>query len=449
IRITGYGTTGAPAPLEWSLVQKTHTGPFVTSAITTVQYQTDTTGGNSGSPIVDETTGLAIGIHTHGGCFGDGSGANSGTAIDHPDLQLALENPTGVCIPPQALAFEFPDGLPELISPFNGSIRVNVLPTEFGSPQPGTGVLVVSTTVGGGISPPGEELPMEEIAPNQYRANFPEMTCGAKIDYHFKAETATGEVVSLPFNAPANTFEADAATELDAAFRDTFETDSGWTVLNSAGLTAGAWERGVPVGGGDRGDPPADADRSGQCYLTMNLDGDSDVDNGSTTLISPVLDATEGDAHIVYSTWFSNVFGNAPFSDVMTVEVSPDGGGSWVLLETIGPTGAQVSGDWFDKSFRIADFITPTDQFMIRFTAEDAGDGSVVEAGVDDVRINRTALGLLCLCSEDLDGNGSVGSSDLLAVLAGWGTPSGDINGDGTTGSTDLLALLAAWGPCP
>ena len=37
-------------------------------------------GGNSGSPIFHEETGLAIGIHTHGGCSAKG-GANTGTKI--------------------------------------------------------------------------------------------------------------------------------------------------------------------------------------------------------------------------------------------------------------------------------------------------------------------------------------------------------------------------------
>jgi hypothetical protein len=51
-------------------------------------------------------------------------------------------------------------------------------------------------------------------------------------------------------------------------------------------------------------------------------------------------------------------------------------------------------------------------------------------------------------CPADLDGDGSVGIQDFLALLGSWGTPGGDIDGDGVTGIQDLLALLAAWSGC-
>lgn len=50
---------------------------------------------------------------------------------------------------------------------------------------------------------------------------------------------------------------------------------------------------------------------------------------------------------------------------------------------------------------------------------------------------------------EDLDGDGSVGASDLAVLLASWGPCAGcaaDIDGDGIVGSTDLARLLGAWG---
>ena len=55
-------------------------------------------------------------------------------------------------------------------------------------------------------------------------------------------------------------------------------------------------------------------------------------------------------------------------------------------------------------------------------------------------------------CPWDIDDTGSVGLSDLLALLASWGPCEGcpaDFDGDGTIGLSDLLALLANWGPCP
>ncbi|QDV89039.1 Fibronectin type III domain protein [Phycisphaerae bacterium RAS2] len=96
IRITGNGGVSAPVSPTWNYVQKTHVGPYVSLTGNTVRYATDTTGGNSGSPIIDETTGLAIGIHTHAGC-NSGGGSNQGTAIQHSGLQNALANPQGVC----------------------------------------------------------------------------------------------------------------------------------------------------------------------------------------------------------------------------------------------------------------------------------------------------------------------------------------------------------------
>jgi V8-like Glu-specific endopeptidase len=88
IRITGYGT-GGQLP-EWNQAQKTHVGPLNLVRTTSLCYVTDTTGGNSGSPIIHENTGKAVGIHTHGGCTTSGSGCNSGTRIDRSDLTSAI-----------------------------------------------------------------------------------------------------------------------------------------------------------------------------------------------------------------------------------------------------------------------------------------------------------------------------------------------------------------------
>ncbi len=88
IRITGYGSVSSPVSPTWQLVQKTHVGPLANIGATSLGYATDTTGGNSGSPVIHENSGNSIGIHTHGGC--NSQGWNSGTRIDRSDIQNAL-----------------------------------------------------------------------------------------------------------------------------------------------------------------------------------------------------------------------------------------------------------------------------------------------------------------------------------------------------------------------
>ena len=49
----------------------------------------------------------------------------------------------------------------------------------------------------------------------------------------------------------------------------------------------------------------------------------------------------------------------------------------------------------------------------------------------------------------DLDGDGTVGSGDLVILLAAWGPCDAcpeDLDGDGTVDFGDLLQLLQAWG---
>ena len=98
IRITGCGSTSSPVSPTWYLVQKTHTGPYFDLSGDVIQYTVDTTGGNSGSPVILEGSNNAIGIHTNAGC--NSVGGNQGCASTNADLQVALANPLGICAGP-------------------------------------------------------------------------------------------------------------------------------------------------------------------------------------------------------------------------------------------------------------------------------------------------------------------------------------------------------------
>jgi V8-like Glu-specific endopeptidase len=95
IRITGFGVDAGPA----NQTNQTHTGPFESISGTMIRYQTDTTGGNSGSPVIRNSDGATLGIHTNAGCFDSGGGvggANHGTTLANTGVMQAIANPLGI-----------------------------------------------------------------------------------------------------------------------------------------------------------------------------------------------------------------------------------------------------------------------------------------------------------------------------------------------------------------
>jgi hypothetical protein len=78
----------------------------------------------------------------------------------------------------------------------------------------------------------------------------------------------------------------------------------------------------------------------------------------------------------------------------------------------------------------------------------------VILADSDETLITGIAAspGAPAPCPADLDGDGEVGVTDFLDLLAAWGPNPGhpaDLDGDGIVGVTDFLTLLADWGSCP
>lgn len=195
------------------------------------------------------------------------------------------------------------------------------------------------------------------------------------------APVGGGAPIFSPANAPTSThvFTPTAV----ATFGDDFESDLGWTVTNNAALTDGVWVRGVPIGGGTRGDPVTDGDGSGQCYLTDNTAGNSDVDGGQTILTSPVFNlASTPEARMSWLMWYDNVFGSNPASDTFDIQIT-NNGSTWVTIEQYN----QSVDLWVSRLIRVADFVTPTATVRIRFIAQDPNPGAVVEAGIDAFQV--------------------------------------------------------------
>ncbi|MEE9554675.1 MAG: IPTL-CTERM sorting domain-containing protein [candidate division Zixibacteria bacterium] len=309
------------------------------------------------------------------------------------------------------LEFEYPEGIPETLTPgLSTSFDVNINGIRGGLPISGSGQLHYS--INGGEF---YDVFMDEYEANNYQAVLPAIDCGSIIEFYITATEFSAGVISDPPDAPASTFRAVPITDITEVFSDDFETDLGWTVIDSGGLVDGTWNRGVPAGGGDRGDPPTDYDGSGYCYLTDNVYGNSDVDDGYTFLISPAFNLEGVEATISYALWYTNIFGDNPNNDLFKVYVSNDNGANWVLAETIGPV---TQPGWTEHSISVNDFVAPSNQTKVRFEASDLGGGSVVEAGIDAFSIEA----IECDTAQDIPTLSEWGMLLMALLLLAVGT---------------------------
>ncbi|MDX2117252.1 MAG: GC-type dockerin domain-anchored protein [Planctomycetota bacterium] len=340
----------------------------------------------------------------------------------------------GVPVPKPSLTASFVGDQPSIITPNLPKIVTISSPTSAG-----TAMALVYRVNGGSYT----TLAMTESPSGTFSAALPATACPGTINYYIQ-RTSGSCAAYLPAAAPTTVYTASVAGSSATPISDTFQSNLGWTVSNTTGLTAGAWARGIPANG-NRGDPTADYDGSGQCYVTQNVAGDSDVDGGGTYLISPTFNASGGDAYVSYARWYSNNFGGAPETDTFVVEISNNNGSTWTNLETVGPSGTEVRGGWFYKTFRIADKIAPSSTMKVRFLAQDLGTGSVVEAGVDAFKVDV----LTCPppCAADFNNDGFLDFTDFDAFVAAFevGAPSGDFNNDGFIDFTDFDAYVAAF----
>jgi hypothetical protein len=235
-----------------------------------------------------------------------------------------------------------------------------------------------------------QQTPMNEIAdPAIYWGGIPNLGAGTAVDWYIEAKDTQDHVVRYPSNAPTGFFSFVVATSITTLFADNFESNLGWTVANTS-LTSGAWVRADPVGtvlNGMAANPEFDsADPGAQCMFTGQgavggAVGAADVDGGPTVLTSPLFALAGADAFIDYRRWYFNDDGD----DSFVVQVSNNGGASWVTVETV----MGIANSWVDRSFRVGAFVSPTNSVLVRFSATDNPNNSVTEAGVDSFVVRK------------------------------------------------------------
>jgi len=280
------------------------------------------------------------------------------------------------------LRFAFPEGKPDGLLPPGAEIPVVVEITDgYETYVPGTGMLHYRYDPAGGFT----DVTLSSLGNDLYGALLPAPAAGDEPEYYFGALGSGGTTVYSPSGAPAAVYTFDVGIAY-TVLHDDCETDPGWTVEN-INLTTGAWERCVPnYTTGDQVAPLEDnpAGTGTYCWVTGNGPpggsySDYDIDGGPTRLISPTIDLSAGDARISAYNWYYSRDGDDPYE----IDVSNDNGTTWTNVYSSNSS----LGDWTEISFTVSDHVTPTAQVKVRFCAQDQPNNDIVEAGMDDFRV--------------------------------------------------------------
>ena len=280
------------------------------------------------------------------------------------------------------------------------------------------------------IRPPSDCTPPQTAAPLW---KLPWSTGGLNYEGVLDGNTATSTISWFVTASLTNgVTETTTTTTLQVADNlsqivDDFETGlvGGWSVVTDASVTAGAWELANPNGtvSGGIQSQPEDPASGNFCWITGNgavgVAGSADLDGGPTHLISPSLNLAGTDATIRFNLWYANIESDPSQLDDFVVSVSNDGGATWNTALVVG--GALGTGSaWQNFEFTVSDIVTPSANIQVRFTASDAPNNSLCEAGVDDFTIEEASCngtGAVTFQRGDVNLDGSRDIGDPVSML--------------------------------
>ncbi|MFM7807139.1 MAG: hypothetical protein ACKPEA_04310, partial [Planctomycetota bacterium] len=273
---------------------------------------------------------------------------------------------------------------------------------------------------------------------NNYKATFPAATCNATLQFYIEAKTTTNSSVYSPSSAPASVYTTNALSpggSVTVANETLDSTDGGFVVTGTPAPGSGGWQWAVPSGRGCNA-----PNTTSKCYITGNPAPSggfcNDLDGGPTVLTTPTYDLSGVAAAEVNFQTFYLVTPTGNTSDPLVAKVSNNGGSTWVTLDSY-----TTSGSWTNRTINVGDFVTLTSNMKFRFEAADTGTDNSLVCGIDNFSLNTISCGI----EGDLDGDGSVGASDIAVLLLDYGPCPGcpsDLDGSGTVDSGDVAFLL-------
>ncbi len=171
-------------------------------------------------------------------------------------------------------------------------------------------------------------------------------------------------------------------------FSDDFETDKGWRVnpFDTDTAIRGQWERGNPEATSSNGPKQLGTTVSGvNDLVTGRLAGTSvgshDIDRGITSIQSPIINLpSTGNINLSFHYYFAYV--NSSSDDLFRVKVV---GNTTSTVFEKRASSDNVDGSWTPVSVSLNAFAGQAIRILIE--AADLGRGSIVEAGIDDIKV--------------------------------------------------------------
>ena len=176
-------------------------------------------------------------------------------------------------------------------------------------------------------------------------------------------------------------------------FADDFESAAGGWTTNPDGTdtaTTGAWQRGDPAATSSGVALQLGTTTSGANDLVTGATagasaGENDVDGGTTSIRSGVIALPATGTLTLSAQWYLAHLNNATSADLFRISVV-SGTTTTQVFQQLG-SAANRAGAWGTASVNLTPFAGQSVRILIQ--AADAGTASLVEAGVDDLRITQ------------------------------------------------------------
>ena len=179
----------------------------------------------------------------------------------------------------------------------------------------------------------------------------------------------------------------------------------------------------------------------GQTWTTLELDDEliTPTCMASIVLFNDTNDGFSTSRLLYAGPWTTNSRSNG------SVAMSYDGGETWPRVTTVVPGGFAYSQlAVLDPCEDIGLLYEASGYTTIRFLRLSL---DALTDGEESNKFEEPCIGMNC--PADLDGDGSVGGSDMGLLLSQWGGDgTADFDGDGIVAGADVGLLLASWGPC-